>query len=219
MKKVAVVMMSVALAAAAGAGVIYSDDFQGYAVANPAGADFLANWTVAGPGGANSSRIFATNNFGTTIPVTKLWISLVDGTSITSKGIAIASDKAYEFSVMLAAETVDGTRMVSTSYDLLVGADAATATSAIGGPVTVLAKGDNWLVDNSKEDHFFTQGFTTGLLNAGDMLFIKITMIGNGNPATNKPFFCVDDVMVSEIPEPATLVLLGLGGLLLRKRK
>jgi len=214
MKKVAVLMMAVALAAAASAGIIYSDDFQSYAVANPAGADFLANWTVAGPGGANSSRIFNTANFGGS----RVWITLVDGMSITStNGIAISSDTNYQFSVMLASETFDGARQLKASYDLLVGQDAATATSLIGGPVEVIAAGDTYLVDDSKEDHIFTQNFTTGALNAGDTLFIQIKMIGAY--AGTKPFFCVDDVMVSEIPEPATLVLLGLGGLLLRKRK
>ncbi|MEN6309236.1 MAG: LamG-like jellyroll fold domain-containing protein [Anaerohalosphaeraceae bacterium] len=202
MKRIAVLMMAAAFMTAVNAEVIYSDDFQSYAVANPAGADFLANWTVGGPGGANSSRIFATNNFGTTIPVTKVWITLVDNMSITTQnGITVASDTFYEFSVMLACETYDGTRQVRTSYDLLVGQDAATATSIIGGPVTVIAKGDNWLVDDSKEDHIFTQNFKTGTLNAGDKLFIRVTFLGQY--LGSKPFFCVDDVMISKTPYPA----------------
>jgi len=213
MKRIAVLMMAAALVTAVNAEVLYLDDFQSYAVANPAGSDFLANWTVAGPGGTNSSRIFDTNNFGKS----RLWISLVDGTTITSNGIPIASNGAYQFSVMLASETSDGTRKLNATYDLLVGQTAATATSAVGGPVAVVAAGDNYLVPASKVDHIFTQNFTTGTLNAGDKLFIQIKMIGVYSGT--KPFFCVDDVMVSEIPEPATLVLLGLGGLLLRKRK
>jgi len=197
MKRIAVLMMAAALVTAVNAEVLYLDDFQSYAVANPAGSDFLANWTVAGPGGTNSSRIFDTNNFGKS----RLWISLVDGTTITSNGIPIASNSAYQFSVMLASETSDGTRKLNATYDLLVGQTAATATSAVGGPVAVVAAGDNYLVPASKVDHIFTQNFTTGTLNAGDKLFIQIKMIGVNSGA--KPFFCVDDVMVLRLTEPA----------------
>lgn len=197
MKRIAVVLMTAALIAAVNAEVIYHDDFQAYAVANPAGADFQANWTVGGPGGVNSSRIYDTANFAGS----RVWITFVDNTSITTQnGIAVESDTLYEFSVMLACETFDGNRQVQTSYDLLIGPDAAAATSAIGGPVTVIAKGDNWLVDDSKEDHFFTQAFKTQTLNPGDKLFIRITFIGAYSGS--KPFFCVDDVTVSKPSYP-----------------
>lgn len=196
MRKIAFLMVSAALLATVKAEVIYSDDFQGYAVANPAGADFLTNWTVAGPGGTNSSRIFQTNNFGGT----KLWISLVDGTSITSNGIAISGNNAYRFSAMLASETSDGTRKLNATYDLLVGPTAAEATSIIGGPVTVVTAGDNYMIPASKADHIFTQDFTTQTLNPDDKLFIKITLVGVNSGS--KPFFCVDDVKVLRMAEP-----------------
>ncbi|MBN2512949.1 MAG: hypothetical protein JXB18_08440 [Sedimentisphaerales bacterium] len=196
MKRIAVLMMAAAFMTAVSAEVIYLDDFQSYTAANPAGSDFLANWTVAGPGGANSSRIFDTANFGGS----RLWISLVDGTTITSNGITIPSNGAYQFSVMLASETWNPANKLNATYDLLVGQDAAAATSVIGGPSAVVTAGDDITIPDSKEDHIFTRDFTTGTLNAGDKLFIQIKMIGV-NSGT-KPFFCVDDVMVSRLTEP-----------------
>ncbi len=189
-------MIAAIITTTVNAEIIYLDNFESYAVANPAGADFLANWTVSGPGGANSSRIFQTNNFGGT----RLWISLVDGTSITSSGIAIASNNTYRFSAMLASETSDGTRKLNVTYDLLAGQNAAEATSIIGGPVAVVTAGDNYLVPASKVDHIFTRDFTTGTLNPGDKLFIQITLVGVNSGS--KPFFGVDDVKIVRLAEP-----------------
>ncbi|HDS84919.1 MAG TPA: hypothetical protein ENN97_06990 [Phycisphaerales bacterium] len=194
-KTFAIVMMLAAFLTAANGMVVFSDDFESYQAANPAGADFLANWTVEGPGGDNSSRIFNTGLYGGT----RLWISNVDGTSITSKGINIASETDYEFSALLLAETSDPSRMTLSSYDLLVGSDVASAVSVIGGPVEVLSAGSD---NNPNKNDFKTlHAFTTGALNPGDHLFIKITFIGNGNPQTAKPYFGVDDVKVSAVTD------------------
>ena len=66
------------------------------------------------------------------------------------------SDTSYVFSAVLVAETSKAGRGVETTYDLLTGLDAATAVSVIGGPVTIVAVGDDTTIPDSKEDHVFT---------------------------------------------------------------
>ncbi|AQT68185.1 Immunoglobulin I-set domain protein [Anaerohalosphaera lusitana] len=174
--------------------VVFQDDFETYPVSNPADFSATGNWT-ADPDASNASRIFDTGNFGGS----RLWISNTDGSTITTTGTEAASETRYEMTFMTACETNVGTRMIDMEYDILIGQDAATATSVIGGPVTVIARGDEYQVDDSKEDHIFTEVFTTSMVNAGDKIFFTITRVGVNPDSTSSAWICVDDVLLESL--------------------
>ncbi|MEN6309464.1 MAG: sialidase family protein [Anaerohalosphaeraceae bacterium] len=177
--------------------VLFYDDFQAYDVEEP--ADFSIGGVPTGiwsvdfdPAVDRATEIYNTTNFGGT----RLWVSIDDGATLTSKGIeGLLSGKQYSFSAVLVAETSTSTRTAIMSYDLLVGQNAASATTVIAGPVMVTVHGDDWQIADSKADHVFTREFTTGMLNAGDLLFVEITRISSSNSA----FIGVDDVRVAEV--------------------
>lgn len=174
------------------ADVVFQDDFEQYDVENP--SDFsvsgapTGNW-IASNTAADATRMFSTGNYGGT----NLWISNVDGTSITNSGIVAWPYTDYSFSAALVAETGGTGRGLDATYDILVGADAASATSVLGGPVQVIAVGDSEVTDNTKADQIFTSDFSTGAVNPGDKLFFVITRIGI-HEGLSGAWFGVDDV-------------------------
>ncbi|WP_346187115.1 cadherin domain-containing protein [Rubritalea halochordaticola] len=173
-------------------GTVYLENFQSYDVENPsdfsvAGAP-TGNWTASNSG-ANATRIFNTGNYGGT----RLWISNVDGTSITSAGIPLGSNANYTMSAVLLTETATAGRTLNARYDILVGQTAATAVSIIGGPQAVVTNGDDWQVADSKTDHVFTHSFQTEYLNAGDQLFVRYERVG---VLVTGGWFGVDDIQI-----------------------
>ncbi|QQL43871.1 cadherin domain-containing protein [Sulfuriroseicoccus oceanibius] len=175
--------------------VVLFDDFEGYDVENPSdfsvGGTPTGNWTASNTA-SNATRIFDTPNYGGT----RLWISNVDGSSITSSGATVAENTHYSLSAVLLTETATAGRTLNATYDVLVGQDAASATSIIGGPQAVVTNGDDWQTPDSKDDHVFTQSFQTGALNPGDQLFVRFTRVGT---AVTGGWFGVDDVMVDTV--------------------
>ncbi|MCK4998636.1 MAG: hypothetical protein KAS23_03845, partial [Anaerohalosphaera sp.] len=170
--------------------ILFEDDFEAYDIENP--ADFSIdgkasdNWTASNTA-SNATRTFSTGNFGGT----KLWISLVNDTSITSKGIKIAPNMRYAFSSVIICETTNAGTTGQVSYDLVVGETAGEAVSVIGGPIVVTTHGDAWETDDSKEDHVFGQNFQIGSLDEDDKLFVVIKRI------SSSAWIGVDDVKVT----------------------
>jgi sialidase-1 len=188
------------------AAVLFQDDFQSYDVERD--SDFSiggipsGNWTADyDPAFSRGNEIFNTGNFGGT----RLWVSDDHGASITSMGIeGLVSNTDYTFSTFMCVETSDGNRQLNASYDLLIGQNVGSAVSVIGGPAAVLLHGDSYITDDSKEEHFFSETFTTGTLSAGDKLFIVITIIDVPAGKTGG-FIGVDDVRVAEV-QPIEIV-------------
>ena len=121
----------------------FKDDFEAYPPSDPADFSATGNWTWngVGAGTANNSRIFATGNYGGS----QLWIchpSTALGSGITSSGIALEPNTLYSFVGNLVAETSDGSRDNWFSVDLRIGADVGSAVSILGGPMSVLGRGD-----------------------------------------------------------------------------
>lgn len=173
-------------------GRVFEDGFESYDADNPSdfsiGGSPTGNWTTSSTD-SDATRIFSSGNFGGT----RLWISDVDGTSLTSAGIAAGSNADYTLSAVLVTETGHGNRTLNGTYDVLVGQTAETAVSLIGGPQAIVTHGDNWVTDNSKADHVFTENFQTGSLTPGDLLFVRFTRV---DILSTGGWFGVDDVEV-----------------------
>jgi hypothetical protein len=182
------------------AAVLFQDDFQSYDVEThsdfSSGGAASGNWTADYDlSVSRGNEIFNTGNFGGT----RLWVSIDYGASITSRGIeGLESDTDYTFSAFMCVETGAGSRQLNASYDLLIGQEVGSAVSIMGGPAAVLLHGDSYITDNSKEDHFFSEIFTTGTLSAGDKLFIVMTII-DAPPGNSGGFIGIDDVRVAEV--------------------
>jgi hypothetical protein len=219
--------LTLTLGGVAVATTVFEDDFEAYPVSNPADFGATNNWVWNGVDngqGTNASRIFATGNFGGS----QLWIAHpeANGSGIVSRGIPVTSDTAYSFSANLVAETFAGARDNEFSVDLLVGETPEAATSLIGGPLTVIGRGDGDdgvppdAIPDSYEDQITTIPFTTGTLGIADDLFISVVYVGPG-PSDDPGWAGVDNVAISQIPEPSTWVLLSLAaaiGLFWRRR-
>ncbi|MBN1818848.1 MAG: exo-alpha-sialidase [Sedimentisphaerales bacterium] len=177
--------------------VLFRDDFQAYDVEQK--SDFSIDGVPSGtwsaeyePTAPRASEIFNTNNFGGT----RLWVSIADGARITSRQVeGLEGYTEYIFTVVLVAETSSGSRTVEASYDVLLGQDPISAASLLGGPKTVIARGDGWQIPGSKSDHVFTEHFTTGPIGPEDRLFIRIGRIKSDYDA----FLGVDDVSVAKM--------------------
>ncbi|MBI9018537.1 MAG: exo-alpha-sialidase [Phycisphaerae bacterium] len=181
-----------------GQNYVFYEDFQDYDVEYSAdfsiGGIASGNWFGTNTTDASACRIFSTGNFGGT----KLWITNVDDSGLVSRAIQLQSGLVYTFSAAIVSETSVGSRQMSVSYNLLIGADYQSAVSVIGGPVIIQTHGDDWEIDNSKQDHIFTCDFTTGQLNASDRLFIEF--IDLGLYAGSAAWVGVDDVIIQRQP-------------------
>lgn len=239
MKKTLLTLTTAAMAVGSAQAVqIFSDDFEAYTAGanpsdNPLDSDLfdLNNviWTPSSTAN-NAHRIFGTALYG----ATQLWITLVDGTSLSSSGLDIQSDMTYTLDFFSAAETSTVNRALTGSVDILVGTDIGTATTVIGGPQTFTAlndadatlngNGDGTVGD--KTDHMHQYAFDSGTVGAGSKMFMVFTRGGlhPGALNTTDPWFALDDVSVDEVatvPEPSSTALLGLGalGFMLRRRR
>ncbi|MGB0774444.1 MAG: PEP-CTERM sorting domain-containing protein [Akkermansiaceae bacterium] len=237
MKKYILTLATVSLAATASHGAqIFSDDFEAYAVSNPATDPLDSNlidpnnvtWTPSS-NALDAHRIFATGLYGST----QLWISLVDGSSLMSSGLDVQSGMTYTLDFFAAAETNTVNRGLNGSVDILVGSDFGSATSVIGGPQTYVVFGDSDASLNGggngtsqdKTDHMHQYSFDSGTVNPGDKMFMVFTRI-EAHPAAiaGGAWFAIDDVTVDEattVPEPSSAALVGVGvlGFILRRRR
>ena len=181
------------------AAIVFQDDFESYDVLDPSLFEIggvtptPAPWTPSNTA-AGTTRIFSTGNYGGT----KLWIcSSTSDTSITSDAIAVESNTYYTFKAALVGETSVVTRHNDATYDLLIGSDAASAVSILGGPVAVVTSGDDsgGAGNDTYDEQYTTDSFMTGTIGSGDKLFIVITHIPDGDA-----WFGVDNVTI-EKPE------------------
>ena len=186
------------------ADIVFQDDFESYDVRDPSLFEIggitpnPAPWTPTNSA-AGTTRIFTTGNYGGT----KLWIcSLSSDTTITSRAITVESDTFYEFKAALIDETSDASRHNDAAYDICLGVDAASAVSITGGPIAVVTSGDDsgGAGNDTYDEQYTTDSFTTGTIGPNDKLFIVITHIPTGDA-----WFGVDNVSL-RTPTPIEIV-------------
>ena len=199
----AALLLSAVTLPTASAATIFFDDFEADPAADPA---VMTNWVHNGSGGAGSnvSRLFDTGNYGGT----RLWIAsaaaAAAGSGIDSTAtINLDPSTEYEFSAAIVTETFDGDRTATGTYDLLLG-----ATSLIGGPQPFAARGDDADGLTPNDSNTYDDQLTTHLFNSGAGGNLTISIAFDGTDASS-PFVGIDNVSISQIPEPATLLLLG----------
>ena len=197
--RVFLVLSAVAIISfSARAEISFYDDFEQYEVEDPSdfsvGGVATGNWSTDP---STISRVFDTGNFGGT----RLWIcSASSDVTLTSQGISVESDTYYIFKAALVGETYVASRHNDATYDILIGVDAVSAVSIIGGPVAVVTSGDDsgGAGNDTYDEQYTTQGFTTGTMGIDDKLFIVITHIPDG-----EAWFGVDNISleISELME------------------
>lgn len=212
---VGALLLTLSMSPAVTAATIFFEDFESDPAGDPA---VMTNWVHNGNGTApNASRLFNTPNFGGT----RLWIAsaanAAAGSGIDSTAtITLEPNTPYEFSAALVAETFDGDRTATGTFDLLIG-----ATSLIGGPQLFFARGDDPDGMTPNDSNSFDDQLTKHLFNSGAGGNLSISIAFNGTDASN-PFVGIDNVSIIQVPEPAALALVGLGGigwLVVRRRK
>ncbi|MBI9016912.1 MAG: LamG domain-containing protein [Phycisphaerae bacterium] len=198
----------------ANAQVIFSDDFEVYPIMNPITASNFAGTTggnawVPTNEAANASRTFASGLFG----VTQGWISNVDGSGLISPGITVDSNYNYMFNFMAAGDSSTGPKALNIEYDVMVGTDAASAVTIIGGPLTGIAYSAGTPVPpattadyTSKPEHMFHIPFTTGTIGAGHKVFTKIIHTGTAE-GFGDVWFIIDDVSVEKMQSAQAPIL------------
>ncbi|MDD2599512.1 MAG: hypothetical protein PHO37_09840 [Kiritimatiellae bacterium] len=188
---------SLLMAAAVLHSAVFYEDFQAYDVENP--SDFSTNSVPTGNWIPSSTAVNATRIFDTTFNYggSRLWISNVDGSSITSAGITVESNTQYRLSVCLVLETQIQDAAGVGAYDVLLGTEAATAVSLVNGAVEVAVRGDG---NNSYNDQITTALFNVGDVAPGEKLFLRFTRLSGGGS-----WFGVDNVTLNKTRQSAQL--------------
>lgn len=209
---------SVALVGSAQAGVIFTSDFSSDAVANPAPDTLVDGWvfdnTLAGDmNGAtdsNEHRVYDSSATGGARFDSRGWVSIVSGSFIYVDLGAATADTTYTVDAFIGAETGLSANTVDWSIELLVGSTFASATQL--GVETGVDLGD---ADGKNADEYHQLVASTGSTVTGNV-YLKIERTGGING-----FIFVDDVAVdaSPVPEPGSMALLGLGGMMLIRRR
>ena len=237
MKKVLVVLAMVALVAAAQA-VTITDDFQSYATG---GADVTADtggvWTQRSTAGSTGVRTDGSNQWlgiygGAATGAYAVLDQAVYGGSMTLEfdmsqnststdaSFGLSTNRTNSWSSFAAYVGMNGTSFKARNS----GSNLTVATIEAGTVYRVLLDVDvtagmyDVYLDGVQVATDF--GFRSSALPIDSLVFLSNRSTSDGvNAVTEADMVNIDNIAYTVVPEPATMALLGLGGLLLRRKK
>ncbi len=183
--------------------VIFQDDFESYPIANPYVFAAGEPWTTSSEA-RDATRTFVTGNMGGT----NLWVSNIDGTKISLKPGKVLSQPMtqYRLTFLAACETYRADRLLKVDVEVKVNGvsvdksqvsdyEGLVAAQVVAGTAArVMAHGDDWQLADSKDDHYFSLEFASGV--AGGDIVVEITRVG---PEGSGSWFSIDDVTIEEL--------------------
>ena len=229
MKKLFLLTVVIAIAfaaqtASAGAIAVANAGFESYSGGgDPTWQNPVDSWSFASnEGGFAASRGEGTGNYPTGgAPEGNLYLNIYKNTWIWQMTAAdLKTTGVYSLSYEVSDSNSDDGTWVSIA--IYAGEQWGAGTNQVS-TAFYLKTMDTDLSD--KEFHTASMTWDTEdaantafvAANAGDSIWVRITAGPYlGNPSA---WFYVDDVQLSWTPEPATIALLGLGGLLLRRKR
>jgi hypothetical protein len=211
MKKVSVLLMVAALVTGAQAYTIVNGDIENNSGNQSADVlnwyDMSGDWwngsgVIIGLSPSGSAAVLFGSNEG--------WAQL--GYIYQNIGAYDGTDATISFDY---GQPSDGgtNRFVSVTYDIYQGAFAgADGTDIAGAGLTLIASGVTPIV-NDLDLHSFSEALDLSGATVGQDLWLRLGNVDNNSAGD---WVSVDNIT---IPEPATMLLLGLGGLLLRRKR
>ncbi len=211
MKKITLLLVALAVCSTASAATIFSDNFNtGTAGATPAGwthVDILTagdhnaiglrpngDTSAGGAGVITRDTLDFFLNGGRAADFTVSVATMQDGWTYTLDLWAAGTGSSYENSRIYMTDQLQ---------------DSALSATALTGTTVVTSAGDYGVWGN------FTTSYTATASDVGKTLYINLESYRDVSTATAG----WDDVVVTAVPEPATMSLLALGGAAMLRRK
>ena len=229
MKKLFLLTVVIAIAfaaqtASAGPIAIANSGFESHSGGDPTWQNPVDTWSFASnEAGHAASRGETGGPYPSSVPEGNMYLNIYKNTWIWQMTAAdLKTTGVYDLSY----EVSDGNSATNTwvSVAIYAGEQWGAGTNQVEAMFYLKAT-DTDAVLNDKEFHTYSFSWDTEdaantafvAANAGDSIWVRIT----AGPYTANPaaWFYFDDIQLSWTPEPATIALLGLGGLLLRRKR
>lgn len=237
MKRLVLCLMVAMFVCSANAGVLFEDNFDSYTAdwstklgaQNPAWQGYAADNIIKFASWAPGKAVFSNGYWGDS--TMRLAYTNV-GTNDYTVSVEASKYSTYTMEYYVAARATD-TQYIAAG--VVIGTDGAGIAHAYARIIdsTGYASGDYWLATVAEG-----QGYDISLTVEGDQVVANFAHAGltqqlsyttailegsnagfGGKYAWNYPIGNFDNFVVNSVPEPATMCLLGLGGMLISRRR